>query len=270
MSTREMDPVFTAALRDVLTAQTRHNPRVRRLATWRWGVGVVASVTFAAGGVALASGLFSPPGTTVDTPLGNVVSATRTGSATISLGTPPALATGVSLTVTCLSAGTFGFPDGSSASCDAADMSRPARLRQVIEVVSLRPGQDTVTISAAPADASWELQALYVHRSTTPWGVNARGETFGVQNQHGTPNLIAVAIDQGQSQGYITASDLNCADGADATSPAQALAWSAQNRRIAIPVYESDGTTVIGSFIVGGASNSKVPPVPLSSLRLGC
>ena len=269
MSTTELDPVFAAALREMLVATVEDTPRVRRRWRWHLGPGIFAGLTLVAGGVALAAGVFSPPGAPLDTPLGAAVTATHTGSATIDLGPRPAGATDVSLTLTCLTVGTFDFPNGSSVSCSAADLSNPTVAPQASEVVPLSPGIDTVTIDTS-ANASWTLQALYVNRVTTHWGINASGQTYGVANQNGTPDLIAVVIDQGKTQGYLEASELNCASGGDVQSIAQALAWDKQNRNISIPVYESDGTTIIGTFIIGGATGSNTKTVPLSSLSLGC
>ena len=268
MSTMEMDPVFTAALREALVATVEDAPRVRRRWRWRLGSGTFVGLTLVAGGVALASGVFSPPGAPIDTPLGGAVTATRTGSATIDIGTPPAGATDLSLTFTCLTAGTFDFPDGSSAICGAADLVRPPIYRTSSEIVPLTPGVDTVTITTS-ANASWTLQVTYVNRVTTSWGVNASGETYGVANQHGTPDLIAV--DQGIA-GYVRKSDMNCASGGDVQTLAQAANWdkTSQNRNISIPVYESDGTTVVGTFVIGDATGPDAQTVPLSSLSLGC
>lgn len=272
MSTLEMDPVFTAALRQVLVATVGDTPRIRRRWRWRLGAGMFVGSTLVAGGVALAAGVFSPPGAPIDTPLGSVVTVTRTGSATIDIGPPPARATDLSLTLTCLTVGTFDFPNGSWLSCDAADLSHPPPVaRDAIEVVPLSPSQHTVTIDTS-ANASWTLQAMYVNRVTTPWGINASGKSYGVPNQNGTPDLIAVVVDQGKSQGYVKAAELNCAAGGEVESPAQALDWdqASQNRNISILVYESDGTTVIGTFVVGHASGPDARTVPLSSLSLDC
>src|SRR5665213_2878138 len=144
MSTMEMDTVYATALREVLVATVRDTPRARRRWRWRAGTGVFLGLTVAAGGVALASGIFTLPGAPVNSPLGNVVTATRTGSATIEIGAPPAGATDLSLTFTCLTAGTFDFPDGSSASCGAADLIRPPIYRTSIDVVPLTVGVDNV------------------------------------------------------------------------------------------------------------------------------
>ena len=80
MSTMEMDPVFTAALREALVATVRNSPRARRRWRWRTGTGLFVGLSVVAGGVAVASGVFSPPGAPVDTLLGNAIAATRTGS----------------------------------------------------------------------------------------------------------------------------------------------------------------------------------------------
>jgi hypothetical protein len=270
MTTREMDPVFASTLREALIANVERTPRLRRRWRWRLGIGVCAGSVFVGGGVALAAGVFSPPGAPLDTQLGNIIVVTRTGSATIDIGPAPATATNVSLTLTCLSVGTFDFPDGSSMTC-SPPLSTAAGSGQSTEVIPLQPGQHTVTIDTS-ANASWTLQATYVNRVTTSWGTNASGQTYGVTNQNGTPDLVAVSIDQGKVQGYVKASDINCASGNYVVhSPAQALAWDAasKNRNISIPVYESDGKAVIGVFVIDGGG-SDATTIPLSSLSLGC
>ena len=271
MSTMEMDPVFTAALRAALVATVKDTPRVRRRWRWRVGTGTFLGVTLVAGGVALASGVFSPPGAPVNSPLGNVITETRTGTATIDIGAPPATATDVSLTLTCLTVGSFDFPDGSSMICGAADLIRPPIYRTSSEVVPLTAGVDTVTIKTSP-NATWRLQAKYVNQVTASWGVNARGETYGVPNQNGTPILVAVFADEPNIHGYVKESELNCAAGGDVASPAEAQAWDkvSQNMNVSIPVYESDGVTVVGTFTVGSATGPNTQTVPLSSLSLGC
>jgi hypothetical protein len=147
----------------------------------------------------------------------------------------------------------------------------PPDAQDAIEVVPLVHGTGTVTINTS-ANASWTLQALYVNRVTSSWGINANGQTYGVPNQNGSPDLIAVVTDQGKIQGYVNAAEQNCAAGGDLKSPTQALAWdkASKNRNISIPVYTSDGTTVIGTFIVGHASGPDSRTVPLSSLSLDC
>ena len=117
------------------------------------------------------------------------------------------------------------------------------------------PGQTSVTITASP-EASWTLTAEWTSATTTPWGKNSRGQTFGAQNSEGTPDLIAVEATNGKL-GYVVATQLADADGDTAsrsfTSPAQALAWQKahQGLKAVIPVYKSNGTTRVGVFAVG-------------------
>jgi hypothetical protein len=267
MNNTEMNPVFADALRQMLTATVQAAPRVRRRWRWRLGGGMLVGLTLVSGGASIAAGVFSAPGAPIDTQLGNLVTATRTGTATIDLGPAPVTATDLSLSLTCLSVGTFSFPNGSNTSCSAADLSTTPP-SAASEVVPLGPGVDSVTVTTS-ANASWTLRAMYVNQVTTSWGVNAKGETYGVMNQQGTPDLIAV--DQGHISGYIKASDVNCASGPIPTSPAQALAWQKahQNQSVSIPLFQSDGTTVIGTFILG-STGPNVRIVPLSSLGLNC
>lgn len=271
MSMLEMDPVFSGALREALVAVVKSTPSARRRWRWRVGTGVFVGFSLVAGGVALATGVFSPPGAPVDSRLANIVTATRTGTATIDLGAPPATSTDISLSLTCLTVGTFYFPNGSSENCDTSDMSQSPLYRTASEVVPLTPGADSVTITSS-VNHSWTLQATYVNQVITPWGTNANGQTFGATNQNGTPDLVAVVIDHGTTDGYVKASDLSCAESGDVKSPAEALTWDKESRirNISIPVYESDGTTVIGTFIMGDATWRGAVTIPLSSLSLGC
>src|SRR6202035_676718 len=108
VTTDRMDPIFASALRDRLICVVRDR-RQSRFKRWHLGVGVLAGSTVLAGGVALASGFLSstPPGAPKDTPLSLTISATRTGTSTVELGSAPSGATSISLTLTCLSVGQY-------------------------------------------------------------------------------------------------------------------------------------------------------------------
>ena len=77
-----------------------------------------------------------------------------------------------------------------------------------------------------------------MHLQSTAWAVNAKGDTYVVENGHGTPDLVAVEATNG-STGYAYATDLARAEGPTFTSPADALAWQAahQGTSASIPVY---------------------------------
>jgi hypothetical protein len=258
-------------------AARRQLSEVTSMKSWRFfgrwrntgiviGLGVGLSV---GGGAALAKGVFSQqqPGAPSDTQLGHIVTVSRTGTATINLGPVPRGAADVSLTLTGLTVGTFRFPDDSSLSCSPSDLSQIPYGCQAIQVFPLRSGRHTVSITTT-ADASWRLQATYINRVITPWKTNALGETYGVPNVHGFPDLIAVIFDNGGSSGFVKSTDMNCAmsGGRPPTSPTQALARqkALDGRSVSVPVYKNDGKTKIGTYYVGIGPHADA--IPLSSL----
>lgn len=272
------------------------------LGRWRstlaaMGLGLGLSV---GGGVALATGVFShgqQPGAPSDTQLGHVVTVSRTGTATIDLGPVPPNASDISLRLTGLGVGTYWFPDGSSLGCSPNDLSfqpygcqgievvpvHPSKHPSVrcppgdqsssvsgchaVEVVPFHPKQHTVTITTS-GQVTWRLSATYINRVITPWKTNGHGETYGVPDVNGFPDLIAVVFDDGRNQGYVKSTDLNCAQsgGTPPSSPDQALARqkALAGRSIAVAVYKSNGTTKIGTFYVGIGPHADA--IPLSSL----
>lgn len=78
---------------------------------------------------------------------------------------------------------------------------------------------------------------------------NANGETYGYAIQSETigyePDLIAATGTNGED-GYVRGTDL---DGPIPSSPEEAIAMQSSNGRY-IPLYESDGETVIGEFYI--------------------
>lgn len=202
---------------------------------------------------AVASGVLPLPGAPVIAELAAPVTETHAGTATVELGNPPDGATHVALQLTCLTAGMLWFPDGASVSCRDSDAGTTSGVSTTN--VELAPGQRGTTITTA-ADVRWRLTATYVSQATTEWGVNADGNTFGVENHKGAPDLIA-AIATNEQQGYVKRHDLDAANGTTAaqhfTSPEDALRWQEANtgKSVSIPVYEADGSTVIGEFTIG-------------------
>jgi hypothetical protein len=244
-----LGPAFAGAFRAELVAYVDRatRPFWRRRRFWIAGFAIVGTLA-AGGGFAVAS-LSTLPGAPLVTTLGETVEAERAGTAEVDLGTVPEGATHVSLELTCRSAATFVFPDGASMTCAAADIGQTAFTR-----IRLTPGMHSIRIEA-PADARWGVRVAYVNETTTPWAINAKGETYGVANEAGTPNLIAVVTTEGR-EGYAYAAELAAADGTAAaegfTSPEEALEWqeSMSGRRVVVPVYLSDGTTRIGDFVI--------------------
>lgn len=258
--TIQMDDRFAAALRAALIehvteettdqgkrqtyAATRRRPARRRAM-----VGAVSGLVVLGGGVAAAAagGWFSLPGSDVVTTTAPAVTVTRSGSASVELGVRPSDATDVTLQLSCLTAGTFTFSDGAAMTCSASD----AGTRQGVATYRLRlvPGQHATTITAS-LGARWTLTATYAHVEVSQWGRNADGLTYGVQNEHGTPDLIAVTASNGR-QGYVFDRDLN-------PPPPTSLQTGPEPSRT-IPVFTSDGHTRVGDFVIGG--DSGVPSI---------
>ena len=74
------------------------------------------------------------------------------------------------------------------------------------------------------------------------------------------PDLIATYATNGRS-GYVYADEL---DGYQRTSPTDALRWQEEHgdESRSVTVYESDGPTVVGEFVIEPGSGSPPPQDP--------
>lgn len=196
------------------------------------------------------------PGGTLVTELAPAVEEQHAGTASVSLGRPPVGATGIAISLECLSAGSFAYPDGARLACNRADMrtSRPANQMplQARHVIDLQDDQTAFTVTTSNG-ARWEVVASYVMTETTDWGVNENGQTYGIENEKGSPDLIRVAV-KDAAFGYAYAEQLNNPSGLpEPTTPQEAGEYTraTQGRTYDIPVYESDGVTRIGTFTTG-------------------
>ncbi|WP_298335853.1 hypothetical protein [Ferrimicrobium sp.] len=245
-----MDETYAAALRSLLVAQVEQTSiptwSSARLKRWLTGAGVVLAALVAGGGIAYAAGVFSIPGGEVATPLATPVQRSGSGDQTVNLGRRPTGANAVTVDFTCLTAGRFVLSNGASLACNGPDPG------PVIEQIPLATGQDSITISTSPG-ARWQLTATYAIVKTTLWSVNASHQTYGAINQNGTPDLVAVIGTNGRA-GYVYASQLNAPA---PTTTSQAIAGNHAPPR-ALNVYESNGKTVIGKFVVS-------TPVPIAN-----
>jgi hypothetical protein len=178
MNPTQLDPTYSEALRTKLVEQvnaiTATHPR-RRRRLW-FGTGVFVGTCVLGGAVAVATGLLPLPGGQAVTQLGAPITQTQTGTGTVELGSVPSGATNVSVKLTCLSAGTFVFPDGASMTCSTSDAGTPSSFTTYS--LSLSPVEHAITIRTA-AGNRWQLTAEYVNQVTTTWKVNANGQTSG-------------------------------------------------------------------------------------------
>lgn len=166
----------------------------------------------------------------------------------------PAEATHLRVTVHCTTPGTTAFgtdAGGNNASlvCTERDIETTADTAW-LDVPLGREDALFVTLSDG-ATSTVTLQ--YARHTPTEWGVNADGETFGVSGLGGEdPDLVAaigMAPDGTTVPGYVRSADLM---GPVPSSPEEALEQQA-NQPVSrdLPLYESDGRTVIGTFRAG-------------------
>lgn len=272
--TDPMDPIFSDGLRASLVSQVELGPRRFRPKRWQWGVGAMLAVALLGGGTAFASQLWVQPGGDAHSQLAPLVEVSEVGTATIRLGERPKDATEAYLQFFPLDAGTYGLGRGGASvivsdsavtrsSDDSARSARNARSSSsfttatyYLQASKLDADGTSLTVTTSNPNMRWSASVTWVSSHTTPWGMNAAGKTYGMQNDRGTPDLIAVTATNGED-GYVYRSDLDNADGTTAAksfhSPQDALDWQKKHldQMRYIPVYTSDGTTRIGRFCVG-------------------
>ena len=245
-----LDTTFAAGMRQrLIDTADGSSPLAKHTHRMRLAVGLVAGVTVAGlltAGAIIATGI---PGEHIVTDLGTAVTQSHTGTATVELGEGPETANAVSFTITCTSAGAFSvtFADTSGVSWECSDTpglndrttedpydsTAPVGHEVNVKDQLLAAGETSFVVTTDPG-TTWTVSARYANSVTTDWGVNANGQTYGAPNEKGVPDLIPVRATNG-AIGYSYWSDfISHGDEGDT-----------------FPVYESDGTTVIGEFYIG-------------------
>lgn len=230
MNAIEMDTDFATGVRAELAAigtrqsiLQRHQRRSRAVAV---GVGAVLLAGATTGAAIAVNGL---PGATTVAPLGDPVTVTNTGTAEIDLGPIPANATGVVVDLTCVSddgfVGIRTIPEGGYSGDDASSgiMCGSGHTSHIDNARLPDAGTTSITVAAEPG-TQWSATAQYVTSTAAEWGVNARGQTFGVPNVNGVPDLSAVQATNGE-WGYV---------------------YVRYYDRLIVNVFASDGRTVVG------------------------
>lgn len=252
MNTPALSPAFSSALRAHLVAEAR-SPRRRRRRWGVWAAGATAAVILGGTSAAVASGVLPLPGAPQDTALGVERSVEGAGTGALDLGPVPDGATDVALTLQRRDAGTFDLPGTGSVVCTEPGDSAAS---WTVALDAVDPANLQVVTDAG---VRWSLVGQYVSRETLPLETDPDGLTFGSIVGGETPDLVAVVATNGR-EGYVRRTDLEDADGTTAArsfrSPADALAWQEERgtTSITIPVYASDGRTVLGDFVVGSGA----------------
>ena len=239
--TVKMDEAFASSLRAALVEQVGSTVARRRRKRWHVTLGAGLGALLVGGGVAVAASVLPLPGTDVVTPLASSVTHTGTGIGTVESSNPPAGATVIDLKLTCLTAGTFITADGASMVCTTADAGHGTMGWQL----PVHVGQHATVIRAGDGE-TWRVVATYSDVTTTAWGTNPEGLTYGVENDTGTPDLLAVIATNGKT-GYVYSRDRLVPE------PTRLPPGVSTSKPILLPVYTSDGHTVIGQFITNEA-----------------
>ncbi len=261
MNLERMDETFAQRLRSVLVEQVDASSpaRVRRRRWWV-GVGVFAGVGLVGGVGAATAGFFTVPGADIVTEVAAPAERVHTGTQTVDLGPAPEGATHISMELACLSAGTLYAEGGASMSCSPNGIDGWGGF-----TIALKPGKHSTEIRTSTPEMRYRLRATYVNQTPTEWAVNENGDTYGAPNDRGEPDLLSVIATNGKV-GYSYSQELNEASGRTAaekfTSPEDALVWQEARlgKSFAVPVYEADGETVIGEFVIEGPPDMREGP----------
>lgn len=243
--TLDLDPVFAAALRDELTAlPTAKRPRRKLAAVVACVLGVIT-----VGGVAVAA--LRPPGDVAAAPLAAPVIVNGIGPATVPM--PPAPQSAVYLRIElacfngprCFTAG-GGIEDTAGGDLDGAHQ-RPLVQRDALPLTNandpINPQRldpldpaGGVEIDVEPG-THWRLYAVYTDGLNPEPAPVGNGQTLGIPSNSTMPDLVPAEATNGRT-GWVEYSLL-----IEEAQPALTAEGAMQEP---IPVYDTDGTTVIG------------------------
>jgi len=238
-----LDPQFSAGMREqLIAAAAGTSPLAKRTHRTRLAVGIASAATavalLTAGAVVIVAGF---PGEHIVSNEGPTVTQSYTGPSAVDIGVPSPGANAVRVTFTCTSAGAFEVThpldsDGATGlSWTCGQGEAPVGASVELTAQTLVDGHVDIDVVTAP-QTTWTAGVQFITSETTAWGVNAKGETFGVPNENGTPDLQA-ALASNCEVGYIYFTDMM-------STRAGEESWT-------IPVYKSDGETVVGEFWIG-------------------
>lgn len=247
---RDMRPAAAAVIRAELAAigsgGSRLQQRQRRVRVTSAVIAVAAVAVTTSAAALVAAGL---PGSTAVTPLGQETTATHTGPALVDIGHAPQGAGAVIVDLTCLNdVGMVNVPtaDGTAGLHCRGNSGGTAH---VPDGRLPRAGSTTISVESSPG-TRWRATVRYASAITSDWAVNAKGQTYGVANASGHPDLVPATADNGRT-GWALWSE-----------------WYAAEKTGTVNVYESDGTTVIGrSEVVVGIDEVPLDQRYIDDLR---
>lgn len=205
------------------------------------------------------------PGAPINSLLGEPETVLADHATSVDLSQRPAAATHVRVTIACLSAGRTGFgtdAGGNNPSIHCSEDDLAAGSGAAWDDFPVGAQADVLYVSPS-RDARVAVTVQFLTQVPTRFGVNANGQTYGVPSTpQGAPDLVATAGTGANGEdvlGYAFRSELDAFSPdhpAMPTSPAEAVRLQAERDAKYpdgwdVPLYESDGTTRIGSTHVG-------------------
>jgi hypothetical protein len=197
----------------------------------------------------------------LERPLARPVIATLVGSAVVPLPPAPPHATNVRIILSCMTPGRCQTPGGGLSGGDWATfdgaLMQADSLRLTnrpddgnAQVLSPIDPSDGLSVSAGP-DVVWRVYAVYVDEYESDWFTNESGQTYGVPNNSGAPDLIAVWTDGGQL-GYTPSNHLLGTDSEPRFHSAADVQdyVSAPSEKQRLPVFAEDGETLVGYLTI--------------------
>lgn len=247
MTPLDYDPAYSAGVRNLLIETATPRTSKRRHRIWI-GISLVVGLSVLGAGGAVAAN-YLLPGADIVTDTSTSHTIAGVGPSDISIGSAPAGTNSLETSLACLSTGTLTWPDGSSMNCTSTDDANHPGSASI-------PWSHTRTVFklGATAGTRWRLTYTFSRHQPTSFATNAAGQTYGIDGSNRHPDLIAALATNGR-QGYINAKEQAAADPCRSPkNPAAAVKCTDDNsgKTFTIPVYESDGTTKIGVFTIGG------------------
>lgn len=242
------------------------------------GAGVSAGAFAASGSIspaqpsgqpepALPAAVPAPPGVEPGEPiislLGEPVSVLVTAPGELDLSDRPSAATHARVTITPTAAGLITFGTTADRNNPSASWGPNDALGEVGSALYDFPIDSSVTtLYLDPVGFEGIATVQYVTYVPTLLGENGGGQSFGVDGSEGEPDLtkvVGTAPDGSQVDGYVRATDLDAFSPdhpQQPSTPEEVEVWQAERDRAYpngwdIPVYDVDGTTVIGTFHIG-------------------
>lgn len=187
---------------------------------------------------------FAAPSNNAVRLLSEPVGVTRQGSWLVDLGPRPGEANGVTLTLTCQSAGTFTLARNVVLACRAGELGRSLQWSP-----RLADAQHEIRVKATRGD-SWRLTGAWAVVPESTWGVNTMGATFGRANGSGAPDLVETKATNGRV-GYVYSRMVANLQVLRLTPKPQLWVYDFISvERGTLPVFDADGQRTVGEIPV--------------------